>query len=62
MDIGGLNGLVISDKDIELIWSNAKTYYDTSDKEYIDGCAIWAVFKKTVAKISDKASFILDGL
>ena len=54
--------MVISDKDIELIWSNAKTYYDTSDKEYIDGCAIWAVFKKTVAKISDKASFILDGL
>lgn len=49
-----LTSSLISDKDIELIWSNAKTYYDTSDKEYIDGCAIWAVFKKTVAKISDK--------
>ena len=40
-------------KDVELLTTNAKTFYDPSDKEYVDGCAVYAVFKKTVTKISE---------
>ena len=38
-------------KDVEQIMNNAKTYYDSADKEYVDGCALYAVFKKTLAKV-----------
>ena len=37
-------------KDVEQLVENAKAYYDTTDKEYVDGCALYAVFKKTLAK------------
>lgn len=43
-------------KDVELLVDNAKTYYDCGDKEYIDGCALWAVFKKTLAKMANQSS------
>ena len=38
-------------KDVEQIMNNAKSYYDSADKEYVDGCALYAVFKKTLAKV-----------
>ena len=42
--------------DVELLVNNAKKYYDCNDKEYIDACALWAVFKKTLAKMDNKES------
>lgn len=43
-------------KDVELLVDNSKKYYETSDKEFVDGCALWAVFKKTIAKMASNAS------
>ena len=40
--------------DVQLLVDNAKKYYDCNDKEYIDGCALWAVFKKTLAKMDSE--------